>query len=283
MRREEKAHKIYCDVNMLAQLFIALAILSESVQCYIMSKSSASLARQQRPFALEAVPDWLKEDATNDDIEDKTLTVRFINTPTGKDVVVDGVIEGTNLLFIGDSAGVKLPRACRTGLCGACTTEVQDPLAIATSTNPRAGFATLRACSTKCYVPNGLTEMVVDVHRLKPTKKKIGGSTSSQVEEYEETMANPMARFSGDWERDFKPNWELAKDRVEGVEAVRLSPGMTACKKCSGNGRIMCYNCLGLGKVMMSDRSCQCSTCVGMQTVGCGYCNASGMLLKKKA
>lgn len=66
------------------------------------------------------------------------------------------IILGSNLLAVGDKNGVKLPRACRTGLCGSCTCEVKDFNAIVTSTNPREGFATIRACSTKCFLPEGL-------------------------------------------------------------------------------------------------------------------------------
>ena len=113
-----------------------------------------------------------------------TITVRFINTVSGKDVIVDNVERGSNLLAVGDNAGISLPRACRTGLCGSCTCEVQDPNAIATTTNPRDGYATLRACSTKCFVPEGMKEMVVDVHRMKKTKKitpKVGDIIDTSV------------------------------------------------------------------------------------------------------
>ena len=52
-----------------------------------------------------------------------------------------------NLLAIGDHDGIRLPRACRTGLCGTCTCEVKDPEVIVTVTNARAGFATIRTVS----------------------------------------------------------------------------------------------------------------------------------------
>jgi ferredoxin len=73
----------------------------------------------------------------------KMIKIKFINTPDGKNVSVMAE-EGQNLLFVGDNAGVKLPRACRTGLCGSCTCDLQDPAAIQTSTNPRDGYATIR-------------------------------------------------------------------------------------------------------------------------------------------
>ena len=56
--------------------------------------------------------------------EKEIITVRFINTISGNDIVTSAAI-GENLLFVGDAAGVVLPRACRTGLCGSCTCELK--------------------------------------------------------------------------------------------------------------------------------------------------------------
>lgn len=123
---------------------------------------------------LFSIDDWLLKSADAES-DVKVVTVRFINNLSGKDVITEAE-EGTILLAVGDRAGVKLPRACRTGLCGSCTCEVQDPQAIATDTNPREGFATIRACSTRCYVPEGMDEMVVDVHRMRA--RTTAGATS---------------------------------------------------------------------------------------------------------
>lgn len=76
---------------------------------------------------------------------------------------------GANLLVVGDEAGVKLPRACRTGLCGSCTCEVKDNNAI-------DGFATIRACSANVFIQEGENEMVVDVYRMK--QGQVGGAGS---------------------------------------------------------------------------------------------------------
>jgi ferredoxin len=126
-------------------------------------------------FKQNAVPQWTSEGIVEEEGEGEVphvpmVTVRFVNTVGGKDVVTV-VEQGSNLLFVGDQAGVKLPRSCRTGLCASCTCEVQDPMAIATLSNPRDGFATIRACSTKCFVPGGMDEMVVDVYRM---QKRVG-------------------------------------------------------------------------------------------------------------
>eukprot|EP01035_Chromulina_nebulosa_P020410 gene20410-26487_t len=167
----------------------------------------------------------------------------------GKDIVGE-VLQGDNLLAVGDRLGVKLPRACRTGLCGSCTCDIQDPNAIATTTNPRDGYATTRACSTKCFVPEGMNEMV-----------------------------DPMARFSGDWEKEFRPQWELAKSKPLGLGQVggASDPKSKSCNKCSGTSRVICYACSGLGLTFMDGKKTQCFVCVGAKTVGCGYCRGTGI------
>ena len=57
-------------------------------------------------------------DGTTDSIaiaSNELITVRFINTLSGKDVIAEDIEIGANLLAVGDKIGVKLPRACRTG------------------------------------------------------------------------------------------------------------------------------------------------------------------------
>jgi ferredoxin len=100
-------------------------------------QTSSSFIRS-KPRRLAAVPEWTTTDGINPPVESEVpmVTVRFINTVGGKDIVAV-VEQGSNLLFVGDQAGVKLPRSCRTGLCASCTCEVQDPMAIATLSNPR--------------------------------------------------------------------------------------------------------------------------------------------------
>lgn len=136
-----------------------------------------------------AVPDWLVGDGSEQNLRPK-VTVKFVNTVSGKDVVAE-VDQGSNLLAVGDSVGVELPRACRTGLCGSCTCELKDPSAIKTETNPRDGYATIRACSVKCFVPEGMTEMVVDVGRMKKRKSRtVGDSTTLSVETEDEVVVS---------------------------------------------------------------------------------------------
>lgn len=190
-----------------------------------------------------AVPEWLVDGPmkSSGDEDMGLITVRFVNTVSGKDVVTQ-VEPGSNLLMAGDNCGVKLPRACRTGLCGSCTCEIKDPEAISTATNPRDGYATIRACSTKCFVPQGMDEMVIDVYRMqnraveKETVSAGGGAASGGA-----GYTDPMARFSGtsesnvsssphlyatishqykrlvyvgNWEKEFRPQWELEKSQL---------------------------------------------------------------------
>eukprot|EP01039_Chlorochromonas_danica_P008759 gene8759-9658_t len=159
-----------------------------------------------------------------------TITVRFINTPSGKDVIAERVEIGSSLLAVSDTVGIGLPRACRTGLCGSCTCDVQDPFVVETATEgSRPGFVTVRACSSRCYVPENMTEMVVDVHRMRKIRqsrsrrneldeeaRKIQDEKDAE-EEYNDAYSfkDPMARFGDNWEIDFKPLWELEKMRAE--------------------------------------------------------------------
>lgn len=111
------------------------------------------------------------------------VRVRFVNTPTGQDVVTDAPI-GANLLNLGDEVGLKIPRACRNGLCGSCVVDVVEDGAL----------RTIKACSTKLAAAPDGGELVVDVYRMQ------GGD--------DEVMASSMARFADGWEDDFVPDFK---------------------------------------------------------------------------
>lgn len=146
-------------------IFLIKFIFRWVVMCVITSLAFKSTPR--RYFKRES----FKSSSDNQQPQRRVINIRFINNLTGQDIITTAD-EGELLLGVGDRAGVKLPRACRLGLCGSCTCELQDPRAIATDTNPRDGFATIRACSYKCAVPEGMDEMVVDVKRLQTRKTK---------------------------------------------------------------------------------------------------------------
>ena len=117
---------------------------------------------------------------------------------------------------------MSLPRACRTGLCGSCTCEVEDSNAI-------DGFATIRACSANVFLSPGKDEMVIDVYRMQ--SGQVGGvrrknKESSDIdEEANSQYTDPMARFSGDWEKSFlSPSSAAAQWTQENtVEDYKLS------------------------------------------------------------
>mmetsp|Transcript_35905 Transcript_35905/g.85363 ORF Transcript_35905/g.85363 Transcript_35905/m.85363 type:complete len:271 (-) Transcript_35905:139-951(-) len=124
------------------------------------------------------------------------VAVRFINTPgrfpsDGSNDVIAAAMPGDVLMAVGDSVGVALPRGCMTGLCGACTADVEDPAA-----GP-GSRSILRACSSKVALPEGCDELVIDCYRMltKSGKKK----------------ANPMERFAAmdDPKTGFKAQWDL--------------------------------------------------------------------------
>lgn len=277
----------------ILKLVFLISIISESIDICL-SWRVHKFTHLQKTQQLKSVPDWLVE--TPNQEEEDTISVRFINGPSRKDVLANSVKPGSNLLAVGDSVGVQLPRACRTGLCASCTCEVEVPELKATGPNTRDGFATVRACQVKCFVPDGMKEMVVDVSRMRKIKK--GDSSKDPTATVADAQfSDPMARFSGDWEREFRPMWDqpdIADDqrilskklRRSGMTkaAVELGPGgdpkrkKSICKDCAGTGRVQCYACEGAGVLAMDGYGeTQCATCVGLTNIGCGTCRATGI------
>ena len=221
--------------------------------------------------------------------EEDVITVRYTNTISGKDLITN-VRRGENLLFHSDKSGIALPRACRTGLCGSCTVDIKDSTTITSDTSPREGFATIRACSARCFVPQGEKEMVVDVYRLSgksitqsssSSSSSLSSSTSSLDSDSNIKTKNPMARFGDNWEAEFKPQWELNKPiGGRGGKAPNIKTEKS-CPKCKGTGRSVCYNCEGSGTTIMADgRSGQCPLCSGKMSVACAPCRGRGILKK---
>ncbi|GMI36735.1 hypothetical protein TeGR_g14900, partial [Tetraparma gracilis] len=122
--------------------------------------------------------------------EEEPIRVRFRNVPgVPGDVVVQSRV-GVNLLALGDANEVKIPRACRTGLCGTCTADLVDPSWPGGGDAGGApGLQAIRCCSAKTVLPLGMDEMIIDLSR---------GSESSG-----EPVSNPMARFDDGWENDY--------------------------------------------------------------------------------
>jgi 2Fe-2S iron-sulfur cluster binding domain len=195
-------------------------------------------------------PRWqMAADNTADDSDAAAvdeISVRFINTPGGKDVIVSAK-PGTNLLAVGDSVGVRIPRGCRSGLCGACTSDVVD-------NDSSGGVQIVRACQTLVALPYGYTELIVDVHRI--------GKTSNR------DNSEPMARFDN-----------LDTDYVAGAAPRRKGANRRAnCAACSATGDVTCYNCDGHG-VMQQDMSQDCQLCVGTGMLRCAKCQGTGSVM----
>ena len=89
-----------------------------------------------------------------------------------------------------------------------------------------------------------------------------------------------MARFSGNWEKEFRPQWELGNPS-KGAVGAASDPRANPCSKCVGRGRVTCYQCGGLGTIINLDgKKSQCFICVGAKDVGCGYCRGTGKSTK---
>lgn len=142
--------------------------------------------------------------------EADAVTVRFVNTPEGPDVVISAA-PGESLLAVGDTAGLRIPRACRTGVCNSCICDLRDPgwdLSQPEDPNAPPGFRPghriIRACNSKVAAQPEGGEMVVDVHRMREMASVAPDSKGGKGK----TAPDSMARFSEDWENDYKPDYK---------------------------------------------------------------------------
>ncbi|CAN8073130.1 unnamed protein product [Agarophyton chilense] len=173
------------------------------------------------------------------------IAVRFINTPSGQPIVA-AAKPGDNLLAVGDSVGVHIPRACQTGLCGSCTCDVLDPSA-------PDGRQTVRACQTRAIPFNSSTELVVDVARMKVAAR----------------AKNPMARFEN-LDTEYVPR---APPRARGSATRQVQ-----CRACASNGDVLCDACDGAGE----DGGYICALCAGTGSLRCGDCQGTGVVTVRK-
>jgi ferredoxin len=123
--------------------------------------------------------------------------MRFENWKKGDDIVILAK-PGRNILNLGDENGIKIPRACRSGLCGTCTADLEDPSwaggdGTGEGEGGIAGTQIIRCCSTGVMVPSGCEEMVIDLYRN-------SGTGGKAVNVAKEEISNPMARFDDGWE-----------------------------------------------------------------------------------
>jgi len=171
------------------------------------------------------------------------VAVRFTNTPFKTDIIVPSE-PGKNLLKLGDSADIKIPRGCQTGLCGACTVDLEDP-------SFPGGVQTIRACQTSVMLPQGCDEMVVDLYRMEPKQQF--------------SRKDPFSRFEK-LDTQYKA---AAAPRGWGEKRIKV------CETCEGTGAHICPECLGEG-VMDSNRNVTCYVCMGRPYVRCADCQGKG-------
>lgn len=112
-------------------------------------------------------------------------------------------VPGTNLLKIGDELGIRIPRQCRTGLCGSCTADVKDPTwdggnADEENGGGRVGYQTVRTCRSGAMLPAGCDEMIIDCYRMVESAKL--------DEEGNVLQMNPLD-FGDGWEEEYVPNY----------------------------------------------------------------------------
>jgi hypothetical protein len=176
------------------------------------------------------------------------VLVRFVNTPQGEDVLVPA-LPGDNLLNVGDGAGVHIPRGCRSGLCGACTSDV-----VCRAEN--GGTQVVRACQAGVSVMPGEAEMVVDVRRIGEAREGKDG--------------DPMARFD-DLDFGYVAG---AAPRPKGAVRVR------ECVKCGASGDIVCYACDGAGIMPENGKDYDCTLCMGTGNLRCAACQGTGQIMK---
>ncbi|KAI0562968.1 Ferritin-2 [Gracilaria domingensis] len=173
------------------------------------------------------------------------IAVRFINTPSGQTVIAAASV-GDNLLKVGDSVNLHIPRGCQTGVCGSCTCDVLDP------TSPD-GRQTVRACQTGAIPTDGSNELVVDVARMKTASK----------------AKNPMSRFEN-LDTEYVAR---APPKVKGAFTRTVE-----CRECETEGVIECYACDGDGE----EEGFICALCAGTGKLRCGDCQGTGMVTIRK-
>jgi len=147
------------------------------------------------------------ESTTNDKHAGK-IPIRFINFETIGGVERVAYAEpDANILKVADEAGVKIPRQCRSGLCGSCTTDVKDPT---WTTGDRLGYQTVRACQAGAMVPAGCDEMILDCFRIGTDVSGVVGGVT--VEGGGGGMGSldkkPLSNFEDGWEDEFSPDYK---------------------------------------------------------------------------
>lgn len=186
-----------------------------------------------------------KNEPASYDLGPGEIAVRFINNPEGDDVIAVAE-EGDALFRVGDANGARIPRACRSGLCGTCTVDI---LGLGES-------QTVRACQTMVVAPTEGNELIVDMQRVKTARR---------------SGKDPMARFEN-----------LDTEYVAGAPPKSMSTinVKKSCTSCNATGDIVCYHCDGTGHEEIAEYLC--SLCAGLGSLRCADCQGTGMVRMKR-
>lgn len=159
------------------------------------------------------------------------IAVRFINTPTGKDIVV-AAKPTENLMEVADSVGLKIPRFCETGVCGTCTAELEDLSSV-------DGRVAIRPCCTDVYLPTGCDEMVVDVFHCR---------NRSSVFDLEEEVLQSEKRFMRECSTCLGQGTVVCSP-CDGTGILQQNETEELCCYCMGRKISLCADCQGKGLV----------------------------------
>jgi len=157
-----------------------------------------------------------KEDETStrndkNKINQAKIPIRFINyRGIGSEKLVYAE-PGSNILSVSDEYGVNIPRQCRSGLCGTCTSDIQDPT---WNTGERVGYQTIRACQAAATLPKGCRELVIDCYRMiDDSLQKVKDTASIQTEKN-----NNNTKKVADLMKNYKRSKNLPKNFEDGWE-----------------------------------------------------------------
>jgi hypothetical protein len=181
------------------------------------------------------------------------VKVRFINTPGGLELETMAP-PGSIVLAVADELGLRIPRGCTSGVCGACTCDMVHP-------SLPGGRQTVRVCSTKVATFPGIDEIVIDVYRMKE---------SATRDAYQSSTLRALNRFDN---IDFEYKAGAQPRAIMNPANPFARPRTVRCEKCKGTGKHVCEACEGTGK---STATLMCYVCVGLRRTRCAECQGTG-------
>lgn len=208
--------------------------LSESVDPDIFINEANSSSSTQSPIR---APEWfikqLKERKKDYELKPGEIAVRFINTPTGEDIIVTAR-PTENVMDVADSVGIKIPRYCETGVCGTCTAELED----LSSVDGRVAF---RPCCTDVYLPTGCDEMVVDVFHCRNQSTAV--NYAEEFPQSERMLTRECSTCLG--------QGTVACFACNGTGILLDNDSEELCAYCMGRKIALCADCQGKGLIKL--------------------------------